>query len=267
MVITTTDIKTNVIDKEALPKSLREMADIIGIEAVVKLVEAKGGTALYVRRLSSPHWVVESIIGEQKAKLLGENYGSETIYIPKCSGIKTETRNHNIRAMYDNGESADTIARKYMIGSRSISNILGSCVTTQKGMSREAPIRSTEAYTAVINLLREDDLPKSLRNLCPTIGIEAVKKLIIAKGGGKIWIPEIVDQESALASIIGMNKALILAESHKGSLDVPICSRGIANRRKLAIKSDVENGCDARSLALKYGVSQRSIYLIMSEDL
>ena len=79
-----------VIDK--LPGDLREVAEIVGVENTLALVERFGGTY---------------------------------ILVPKCEGLLREIRDNKIRALYDAGKSdIRALAIKFQLTDRTISAIL-----------------------------------------------------------------------------------------------------------------------------------------------
>ncbi|WP_431282706.1 hypothetical protein ACQW02_25415 [Humitalea sp. 24SJ18S-53] len=64
------------------PASLVEIAEVIGIAASLRLVDAYGGTTLYVPAHAEPtHRLVQSI-GREAAALLIERYTREKIEVP-----------------------------------------------------------------------------------------------------------------------------------------------------------------------------------------
>ncbi|TAN60751.1 DNA-binding protein [bacterium] len=80
----------DVINK--LPGDLREVAEIVGVDNALALVERFGGT--YIR-------------------------------VPKCEGLLRDIRDNSIRALYDSGKhDIRALALKYRLTDRTISEIL-----------------------------------------------------------------------------------------------------------------------------------------------
>lgn len=103
-----------------LPDSLREVVDLIGLAATLKLVEHFGGrTQLYVPREIEPDHPIVQAIGITAARKLATVYGADTLRnIPRCAEGLRRIRNTEIRAR--RGESAATLALAYGLTERQI---------------------------------------------------------------------------------------------------------------------------------------------------
>ena len=73
------------LDPEQLPPIIAQIAAAIGIEPTEALINRyAGGRPLYVPIRVTGHQITE-VIGEEAARLLAQDWGGTSIYIPKCS--------------------------------------------------------------------------------------------------------------------------------------------------------------------------------------
>lgn len=68
---------------------------------------------------------VAEIVGVKKAIELSFRFQGTTVNFPMLTGVKRKIRNSAIRNDYDRGLKASVIARKYNLGERQVWNILG----------------------------------------------------------------------------------------------------------------------------------------------
>ena len=79
-------------DIQDLPRFAQEMADVIGLEATIKIVEARGGRRLTVpRNTAHGHWL-EELIGLDAFGKLVSYYDGEEIEIPRCVTAMSRAR-------------------------------------------------------------------------------------------------------------------------------------------------------------------------------
>lgn len=107
-----------------LPESLREVVDLIGLQATLKLVEHLGGIVLYVpAELTADHRIAKAI-GMRAATLLWERYQADTIEVPRCHEALRLARNAEIRARRDAGATVEQLALDYGLTMRAVWYIL-----------------------------------------------------------------------------------------------------------------------------------------------
>ncbi len=108
-----------------LPESLREIVDLIGLPATLRLVESYGGMiALYVPRDVDPDHHLAQAIGITAARKLATRYGADTLRnIPRCVDGLRRIRNADIRARHPR-ESAAALALAFHLTERQIWSIL-----------------------------------------------------------------------------------------------------------------------------------------------
>ncbi len=112
------------IDIEDLPGILRELVELMGLPATLKLVDHYGGVRLYVPvKYDSEHVLVRQI-GAPAATILIEHYGGEEHFdIPKAERALRAVRDRRIRAEYA-FKSRRRLAREYDLTERQIGNIV-----------------------------------------------------------------------------------------------------------------------------------------------
>lgn len=103
-----------------LPASVLELVDVVGIEAALAIVEARGGVRFYVPYTASPdHWLV-GVIGMLALEKLAAYYQGEEIEVPRCATALRAAREQQIAAEHSGGDSNATLARRYGYTERGI---------------------------------------------------------------------------------------------------------------------------------------------------
>lgn len=110
---------------EHLPGELRAIAELIGLPAALRLVEARGGRRLYVPAGVAPEHALVQIVGEAAAAELCRAYAGECLEIPRAVGYATAVRNADIRQRRSQGVSQSTLAGEHRLTERQIRNIQG----------------------------------------------------------------------------------------------------------------------------------------------
>jgi hypothetical protein len=66
------------------PAELAHLVRLIGADAMLRLIEARGGTRLYVPQVPDDASPIAADIGLEAARALAREYGGETIKVPTC---------------------------------------------------------------------------------------------------------------------------------------------------------------------------------------
>ncbi|MBI2801267.1 MAG: hypothetical protein HYX63_13480 [Gammaproteobacteria bacterium] len=103
------------LDLDQLPGSVRELTECIGLNAALALVDAYGGTRVWIPEQYQPQHPLAKVIGVTAAKTLVGRYALDHLMIPKCAAALRSARDQAVRARYDEGETARTLARAYGI--------------------------------------------------------------------------------------------------------------------------------------------------------
>lgn len=100
------------LPEEALPDSMRELVELIGLPATLAIVEARGGIMLSVpKTVAETHWLVP-LIGLPALEQLVAVYSGETIEIPRCAAALRALREQRIVQEAEHASNA-TLARRY----------------------------------------------------------------------------------------------------------------------------------------------------------
>ena len=111
-----------------LPESAQDMARLIGIEGVLRLVRNWGGSELYIPGSHVERSQLSRVLGKPSARLLAQHWGGTSIYIPALKSLRQLTRDRAARADYDRGGvTARELAIKYGVSTRRIKAILSEC--------------------------------------------------------------------------------------------------------------------------------------------
>lgn len=117
-----------------LPESLKEIADLIGVESTIILINVHGGTHIYI-----PHYPqaiikhpIAVLIGSVSFKILTLRWGGSHLQIPKADTLARLVRNKQIQ------EDAKTQSRKklavsYNMTERAIRDILSQPIPAAMG--------------------------------------------------------------------------------------------------------------------------------------
>ncbi len=135
---------------ERLPKSVHEIAEVIGEVAALRLIGRLPRRKMRDRRypgamrqqasfyvpaiLPADHWVI-GVIGWHAAKRLSENFGGEIIKPAACEEIYRQWRNIEIIRMAGKGVPSEAIAEIVGISCRRVASVLSEA---EKTVDREA---------------------------------------------------------------------------------------------------------------------------------
>jgi alcohol dehydrogenase YqhD (iron-dependent ADH family) len=107
-----------------LPKSCREMLDVIPLEAVFAFVAQYGGTVLYFNEKDDEFNQLVQILGQDTAQKLVSHYRGESLEIPRLHDLSIHIRNQDIVKQHAEGMAVNTLARTHKITRRQVFRIL-----------------------------------------------------------------------------------------------------------------------------------------------
>jgi len=96
------------VDSTALPESARQLADVVGLAAAVRLIEEFGGTRLYVPAARSER--LAALIGAEAAAALRRRWGGDELRVPLVPRLQEAA----VAALYREGWSAARLARRFL---------------------------------------------------------------------------------------------------------------------------------------------------------
>ncbi|WP_424682939.1 hypothetical protein [Frateuria sp. YIM B11624] len=112
------------VDAGDLPPRLAALAQVIGLPATLRLVEARGGTRFYVpEQATTDHWLAP-LIGPGALALLVQHYGREYLELDRAAAALRAARDRQIVADAREGASTATIALQCGLTQRQVFNIL-----------------------------------------------------------------------------------------------------------------------------------------------
>jgi len=116
------------------------------------------------------------------------------------------------------------------------------------------------------HLVKLEDLPNSLQDIAELIGLAATVKLVETYGGVRIYVPQTIEPDHALAALLGHDNALRLARAYGGHehFDLPRATLAVKRARDAALTADYLAGISYRQLALKYQLTERGVRKIIA---
>lgn len=110
---------------EDLPGSMREIADLVGLSAVIDLMRVYGGVRVYVpdgkTRLPRDHWLLVTV-GERAASQLCQFFGGTEVKVPRGEPGLRAARDRVIRRRFANGGSCRELALAFWLTETAIEN-------------------------------------------------------------------------------------------------------------------------------------------------
>lgn len=104
---------------DMLPKTARDLVEVIGLDATIDLVKMFGGDEITVPGLvdgDARMWdLLVECVGREAAVQLVEHFGEARVYVPMCQAALRSLRNREIVTAYDAGEPFDAIRRRHKI--------------------------------------------------------------------------------------------------------------------------------------------------------
>lgn len=108
------------IAMEDLPETLAQIAEVIGVAATMKLVDALGGTEIYVPRNPSSKHALSRVLRATDAELLAAEFSGQRLHIPRLAGRALASRDAAIRLDRQSGMTTIQLALKYGISERQV---------------------------------------------------------------------------------------------------------------------------------------------------
>lgn len=105
-----------------LPKIVQQLADCIGLEAALRIVQKWGGRRLWVP--AKPNEILIQTLGEEAAHMLCKEFAGLYSTIPRCAELLRAQRDADIRKRHADGESAAELAAAYRLNERHVYSIL-----------------------------------------------------------------------------------------------------------------------------------------------
>ena len=110
-----------------------------------------------------------------------------------------------------------------------------------------------------------DDLPPRLRALAALIGLPAMLRLVEARGGTRIYVPDAATTEHWMARLIGLPALQQLVSVHaREYLELDRAAAALRAARDRQIVEQVHAGASTARIALEFGLTQRQVFNILA---
>lgn len=111
-----------------------------------------------------------------------------------------------------------------------------------------------------------DNLPQSLKDIVEIVGLPEALKLVSELGGTRFYIPKDYKDDHKLLDNMSKLTLQKLINHYGGEIMVlPVCKTAIREARDWQVIHDADNtSLDVQQLALKYGVTSRTIQNILA---
>jgi Mor family transcriptional regulator len=113
----------SVLRRDLLPQSLQDIAEFCGDDVMLKIWENYGGTRFQVPKTATPEHKLVALLGIVNACLFCEQFGGEFLTIAKAEAARRAIRNDMIRKDRQRGDNNATLARRYNLTDRQITDI------------------------------------------------------------------------------------------------------------------------------------------------
>ena len=114
------------VNPARLPPRVRALVKLLGVDAALALLEARGGVPLYIPKsietARSYRWA--NALGSDALKALCEEFGGLSVELPKADSILRQMRNAAILRDATRGVSTTTLAQEHRLCRRQVINIL-----------------------------------------------------------------------------------------------------------------------------------------------
>lgn len=110
----------------AWPQLLREIALHCGHDAALRLVDAHGGTELFIPTHGACRSAAAlvALLGAPAASALIRAWPGSRLPVPRCARARRDLRDQAILAAYDDGTPVRELARRHQLTTRQVRSIL-----------------------------------------------------------------------------------------------------------------------------------------------
>lgn len=112
------------LDISDLPESMRSLSELIGLEAVLKLMHLYGGQPVYIPSRYKESHKLAQYLGCDAFKKLWREFGGLSVQIPMGTRAISKARNRMIKAKRQHNSTGAQLARDYKLSQRQVWYIL-----------------------------------------------------------------------------------------------------------------------------------------------
>lgn len=107
-----------------LPPTAQAVADVVGRQGALALASSVKSRTLYVpKSMPAGHWI-RSVVGDEAAEALAEEYPGFILPLANCSRVVKAERNAKIFQMHLDGQRTEKIAQVFRVSSRQVRNVI-----------------------------------------------------------------------------------------------------------------------------------------------
>ena len=107
-----------------LPSSAQDLVELIGLDAALELIKARGGTQVRLPKTATPEHYLTGIIGYEALETLCTVYGGDTLEPPRCVNALRALRDAAILRDHREGQTIAALALKNQMTERGITKVL-----------------------------------------------------------------------------------------------------------------------------------------------
>ncbi len=111
-------------------------------------------------------------------------------------------------------------------------------------------------------------LPKIVHQLVKVLGYDDAIIIVSRWGGTRVFVPYGMTDvsQSQLTQVLGVERVRAISQAlGGGSLDIPLCAQLLLSQRNTEILDRHESGEPISDLALRFRMTERTIYRILRE--
>lgn len=109
--------------QSALPNSMRDLLRFVPLSAVLAIIDAYGGTRLYIPIHPQPDSGLGALIGMGDARTLASNVGGCDLEIPRLEKVRQRARHAAVLGSLARGASQRDTARAFNMTTRNVRRI------------------------------------------------------------------------------------------------------------------------------------------------
>lgn len=114
----TTKLTQEQVEVTSLPPQMRRLISLLGFDATVKLLRARGGRRVWVPKTATADRILAPVIGQRALKVLVTHYGGEMIELPGSNKLLIQARNRKLLARRAEGASYADLAEEFGLSRR-----------------------------------------------------------------------------------------------------------------------------------------------------
>lgn len=220
--------------RAALPVRAKSFLEAVGVESVVKLIEAYGGRRVYVPKDYHPDHPLLALLGADEATKLSQGFAALGYYeVPRGTVLMSLVRAKKIRRLHKDGMTYRELSELFSISERYICKI----VTANRPATEPRALKPRKARIADPRFAERNKAIMQLRNEGESVQ-EIARKLGLSR--------------PAVKSVVRG-----CPQSSRTSVDRLARNKAVVNLRN--------SGESVHQLALKFNLSESTIYAILRD--